>query len=116
MNKTLIKSGINIMHFHTEIKDGFTIDVYALPEDISPKGCFDTEDSQEIIDKIESGDLEWFCAKVTASKNGIILADDYLGACCYESLTDFINPDCYFGDMRESVIKQAKEAIKLLSE
>ena len=104
------------MLFHTEIIEGFTINVFSLPEDISPRGQFETDDAQEIIEKIENGQLEWFCAKVTASKNGVLLAEDYLGACCYKSLSDFINPDCYYGDMVKTVIKEAKETIKSLQE
>lgn len=65
--------------------------------------------------KIDLGELEWFCAKITASKNGIELAEDYLGACCYATYEDFINLDCYYGDMVKTVIEQAKQAIIDLS-
>ncbi len=102
---------------HTEVKEGFTIHCYAQQEDISPIGQFasgDDKADQEIIDKIASGDLTWFCAKVTASKEGIELATDYLGCCCYNSYQEFINHNDYYGDMVKTVITEAKSNIKIL--
>lgn len=102
---------------HTEEREGFTIRTYALPEDISPIGQFDSGGvalDQEIIDDIAAGNLTWFMAKVTASKNGIALADSYLGACCYKSHEGFIKDSGYYEDMVSEVIAEAKTAIKLL--
>ena len=106
---------MNSFHFHREEKDGFVIDTYALPEDINPADVFDMFEDQETLEGIESGKYEWFCAKVTASKNGIKLASEYLGGCCYKNLDDFINQDCYYGDMVRTVITEAKDAIKDLA-
>ena len=54
--------------------------------------------------------------KAIAYKGGIELAEDYLGACCYESLRDFIREDDYYADMRRQVIEDARAAIQKLTE
>jgi hypothetical protein len=59
--------------------------------------------------------LLWFCAKVTAHKAGVELADDYLGGCCYASVAEFVEPGCYYDDMRASVIEQAKAKLAQLA-
>jgi hypothetical protein len=57
----------------------------------------------------------YFIAKVTASKHGIELGTDYLGGCCYDRISEFLN-DPYFSDMVDNVITEAKETIKKLTE
>lgn len=103
---------------HEELSDGFTIRFYACEEHIHPRDCFDDSchDIADICDKIDRGLYQWFCAKVTASKNGIELADDYLGGCLYDSCQQFVEHNDYYADMKDSVIKQAKEAIQQLIE
>lgn len=105
--------------FHTESFEGFDIAVYALPEDDDPSGYFasgDDEWDREQCQAIYDGNVEWFCAKVTASKAGIELASDYLGACAYKRLADFIDVDCYYGDMRANVAAMARNNIAKLSD
>ena len=85
------------MLIHTETVAGFDIAFYALSEDISPKETF--EDWQEVVEKVNSSEWVYFCAKVTASKNGIELADDYLGCCCYASYEQFVLDGDYYADM-----------------
>ena len=101
---------------YTEQYDGFTINTYTTWEDMLPDWDFGSEEyKQEVIDKINSGDLLWFVAKVTASKNGVELAQDYLGGCCYEYVSDFINePNGYYADMRSNVIEEATQIITKL--
>ena len=104
---------------NTETYEGFEIRFYACEEDASPQDCFalDVETETEIFRKIDAGLLQWFCAEVTASKNGIELASDYLGACCYESAQDFVRESGgYYEDMRANVIKDARAAIQSLTE
>lgn len=101
------------MRIHREEFKGFTIDVYALPEDISPAGQFD--DDGETARAIADGDLTWFCAKVTASLDGVELADDYLGGCCYETESDFITAGGYYEDYRQGVVDTAKGVIRALA-
>lgn len=87
------------------------IDFYALEDFNGVRGQFEDDDAAEIIAQLEAGDLVQFTAKVTASKNGIELAADYLGGCFYKDEKDFINNDCYYGDMVQTVIAEAKQAI-----
>lgn len=99
---------------HEETREGFDIRFYAAPEIDSPDGAFD--DDGETAAAIYEGRLEWFIAKVTASRNDIQLAADYLGGCSYKSVRDFIRDDDYYADMCEIVIAEARETIKKLTE
>lgn len=99
---------------HEETREGFNIRFYATTETDSPEGHFD--DDGETVAAIRDGRLEWFAVKAIADKGGIELAEDYLGACCYESLRDFIQDDGYFSDMRRQVIEDARAAIQKLTE
>lgn len=99
----------------TETIDGFDITFSVGPEDMAPDWDFETDaDRDELLRKIENGTFLWFVAKVTASKNGIELASDYLGGCCYESTDEFIE-DAYYFDMVQNVISEAREAIVKLA-
>ena len=53
----------------------------------------------------------WFCAKVSAWKNGEELASEYLGCCCYETVEEFYTKyhDHYFAQMVHSVVAEAKQ-------
>ena len=98
-------------------RDGFDIYFEALEENIRIDEDFmDASMIEETIADLESGETVMFCAKVTAFKNGIELASDYLGACIYECEEDFYikYKDCYFADMVNTVISEAKEDIASL--
>lgn len=100
---------------HTEAYQGFTINLELLPEDQEPDWEVDEEERLNLLKSIEEGDLLWFVAKVTAEKCGILLASEYLGGCCYDSVEEFIR-DEYFNDMKEAVVIEAKAAIQRLVE
>ena len=102
---------------HEESVNGFDIKFYALPEDMHPRNCFDDSvtDISELCDKIDRGLYAWFVAKVTASKNGIELASDYLGGCLYESCQQFVKDNDYYFDMKQTVIHEAMQNIIELS-
>ncbi len=100
---------------HTEESKGFTINFYVRDEEINPLDSFDTPDAEDIMDKIMKGDLLWFCAEVTASKKGVELGNDFLGACCEENYLDFIN-NPYYADMRDQAIVKAQLTLKSLLE
>lgn len=96
---------------HTEQHEGFVIKLYTAPEEDSPKDYFASGDAAadaEILRNIEEGLYEWFVVKVTASKAGIELGEDYLGGCCYSSVAGFMTPGGYWPDMRSQVIESAK--------
>ncbi len=99
---------------HTEECQGFTIKLYLCPEYDSPDWDFESEEEKaELLRKIDNCDVLWFCAKVTASKHNIELAYDYLGGCCYDSIEQFITDGTY-ADMKDSVIAEAKQTLKVL--
>jgi hypothetical protein len=102
---------------HEEQSAGFTIRFYVAPEDTHPRDLFDptVEDIDQLCRDIDSGRFCWFIAKVTASKNGIELAADYLGGNLYDSVQDFISDTDYYADMRDRVITEAKQAIQELT-
>ena len=96
---------------HTDVVDGFDVTLYVTPEDENPADHFK---DAEIVQDIREGRLDWFIAKVSASKHGVELADDYLGACCYESTNSFIK-DPYYIEMVQNVIIDAKAMIQKLT-
>jgi hypothetical protein len=109
-----------MQHFetiHTETVDGFDITYSVTYEDTHPRDCFDDSefDIQEMCEKIDRGYYFWFVAKVTASKNEIELASDYLGCNLYENVMDFVKDNDYYRDMVETVLKEAKSAIHSLT-
>jgi len=97
--------------------DGIDLTFNALIEDLPLDAIFDSsvDDLQELADKINNCDLVYFCAQVVASKNGIELASDYLGGCCYESYEQFVNSKDYIEDMKQTTLKEAKATILELS-
>jgi hypothetical protein len=97
---------------HTFTKDGFDIRFAVIPELTHPNDHFD--DNGETAQAINAGDYEWFIANVTASKNGIELADEYLGACCYATYADFMDEGGYFDDMVDTAIDLARQNIATL--
>jgi len=100
---------------HSEKREGFDINFYAGEEDCHPRDLFMPEDVDQIINDINDGHLVWFVAKITASKNGIELASDSLGGCCYHSYMDFVDHNYYYAGMVNTVINEARQTIKELA-
>lgn len=106
-------------HIHTEERDGFEINFYVCEEEMSPRGQFQLEDGsddEELLSKIADGTYAWFCAKVTASKAGVVLGGDYLGGCCCESAQAFVTAGDYYEDMVAEAIREARRTIAKLAE
>lgn len=99
---------------YTEIRDGFDIAFYALPEDTAPEDCFD-DPNNETANAIREGRYDFFTAKVTASKAGIVLGASYLGCCCYDSASDFPRDSGYYEDMVSEVVTEAQRTITSLN-
>jgi hypothetical protein len=105
---------------------GFDIVFSIAPEDLHPSECFDTStdpdtgkpyfDTDQMIKDIDSGRLYWFIARVEAFKNGILLTSEYLGGNLYEDPTDFIRESGCYEEMKNTVIEDAKQVIKKLTE
>jgi len=91
-------------------QDGLIICFEALPEEVDARDHFIQEWgwTEEQFTSIEY--LPFFCAMVSAWKDGIEQAVAYLGCCCYEKVSDFYTKykDDYFKDMVNEVIENAK--------
>jgi hypothetical protein len=62
---------------------------YAEPEEMDPTDSFDSDDD---VEAIRSGDVEWFSVKVEVkhSYTGALLGFSSLGCCAYKSTDDFV--------------------------
>ena len=105
----------NFTTVHTETREEFYVSFAWAYETFDPCEHFDDSLIDEILEGIEAGKYAWFVARVTVSKNGIKLADDYLGGCLYESFDEFVK-DGYYTDMVETAISEAKINISKLLE
>lgn len=93
----------------------FTVRLELLEEYETPDWDFDTEqEKQELLNKINDGDLLYFCAKVSVNWEGQEIGSNYLGGCCYESVNDFRKDPYFFGMVAETV-KEAREYFKDLT-
>lgn len=99
---------------HTEEREGFTIKLYTTPELEQPDWDMTEDELEQLLYDINSGELKYFCAKVTAEKLGIKLASDYLGGCCYKSIEIFMQPDGYYPEMVNTVLQEAKKTLASL--
>lgn len=101
---------------HTETAAGFDIVFSVMPEDSAPDWFESKEEESQFWKDLDSGHTSYFVARVQAIKNGIILGEDYLGGCCYESPLQFVNASDYYGGMVESAVEEAKRNIAALCE
>lgn len=92
----------------------FIFELDALVEDESPTSIFgDMEHIKEEEKAIEEGRAVYFCARarIKEKKFGTVLAEDYLGACSYESYDSF-RRDPYATDMTREVVQKAREELE----
>lgn len=106
----------NYENIHKETVQGFDIVFSVTYENSHPRDCFDFEEEEmrELCEKIDNGVYSWFIARVQAYKNGVLLGDDYLGGCLYDSPMQFVKDSDYYSDMVENVIQEARKTIELL--
>jgi len=94
-------------------RNGFLVIVDKRWDDIDPRGCFDTEDADEIVAKINDETYDWFLLRVRVLFNGHEVGSHYLGGCCYEDardvLTDGTAEDC----IGEALIEAERELYRL---
>ena len=107
---------------HRETREGFDIELAFTPEDIHPDDLFDWEacgNREETLEKIDAGLLLWFTARVRVSvdrpdgKASVVIGEDYLGGCLYESVRDFIASG-YYDDMVQAALENARDFIDSL--
>ena len=92
-------------------KDGYVIRFQALVED-TPYEEEDEAYQADIRQRINDGEIEYFCAKVTFIMDDVEYAVDYLGGCCYDSYEQFIEDDDYFGCMCDRVMEESFKKIR----
>lgn len=98
-------------------QDGFEICLHITPEIDAPEGHFASGDDAadaDLCERIRSGDLMWFMARVIVSKAGIALGDDYLGGCCYDSIDEFMAGG-YYTDMVDAALERAHDTLARLA-
>ena len=101
------------MLIHTEEIGTITIATYVTDE--SYYQYHGNVGGEEIEDRIESGELECFEVKVSASIDDIEIASEYLGCCVYRNYIDFVTANDYYSDMKRDVLLTCKTlADKLL--
>ena len=105
-------------------RDGFTVVVDKTYEDIDPwdqlNECFDSK--EELYDKINCGDLDWFMLRVRVLLDGHEFGSHYLGGCLYDwnkvndVLTDGTAEDCIYEAMNEAKaeVKRLKDKLNAL--
>ena len=103
-------------HLATYQREGFEVIVDKTWEDIDVGQCFDEScyDIQEMRDKINSYDLDWFMLRVRVLFDGHELGSHYLGGCLYEKpedvLTDGTAEDLIYGAMEEAKVEARRLA------
>ena len=87
-----------------EQRGPFTVIVDKTYEDLSLADCFDDScyDIQEMNDKVNRGDLDWFMLRTRVMFEGVELASEYLGGMLYEDARE-----CLKDGMAEDQIEQA---------
>ena len=100
---------------HRENFESFQIELATEPEWDAPDWDFEEGEKQKLLEDIESGKVLWFVARVRAYKAGVLLATDYLGGCCYNSVKDFLDVHGYYGDMRRTVVDAARAKLAELT-
>jgi hypothetical protein len=95
-------------------RDGYTIIVDKSYEDLNPHDCFDTDDIEEIIRKIDNGTYEWFMLRVRVLVEGLELGSAYLGGCLYEDPREILT-DGTAEDFIAEAMTEAKGQVYRLS-
>ena len=98
------------MTIYLKTVDGFGILFDAEEEDRSMRHHFIKECGWSESQYRKIKDCAWFVAKVTAWKDGIERAAEYLGGCCYTTVEEFYtkHKDDYLAQMIDEVVTRAK--------
>lgn len=96
-------------------KEGFDLRFDALVEHMPLIDVYEMTDAeyQELCHKVNTHELVFFCARITASKHGIELGTAYLGACLYDDYDSFLKEQ---SDLIDEAIDEAKQSINKLTE
>ena len=94
-------------------RNGFLVIVDKRWEDIDPRGCFDTEDADEIVRKINDETYDWFMLRVRVLFDGHEVGSHYLGGCCYEDARDVLKDGTAEDCIAEALIEARRELVSL---
>jgi hypothetical protein len=95
-------------------RDGFTIIVDKTYEELHPRDCFEADDIDEILRKIDNGTYEWFMLRVRVLVEGLELGSHYLGGCLYEDAREVLS-DGTAEDCIGEALKEAKSQVYRMS-
>lgn len=97
-------------------REGFIICFEAEPEDRSARHHFIKECGWTEAEYLKIKNFDWFCAKVSAWKDGEELGTEYLGGCCYKNTKEFYTKfNCdggYFPQMVDAAVVEAKRTLQ----
>ena len=91
----------------------FRIELTQEPEYENFRDSMDESLWEETAEKLESGEWQLFCAKVSVNLKyaDAELGTSYLGMCIYESLDEFRLAGDYFRDMVAEAITEARDTL-----
>ena len=96
-------------------RDGFDIAVDKTWEDLHPSDLFEEGDVEDICQRIDRGDLDWFRLRVRVMVDGLELGRSMLGGCCYsdarEALTNGV-----VEDMISEAMDEARKQLRPLAQ
>lgn len=95
-------------------RDGFTVVVDKTWEDLSPRDLFEEEDADDICRRIDSCELDWFMLRVRVMVEGLEMACETLGGCCYEDAREVLT-DGTAEDKIWEALREAKKDVYRLS-
>jgi hypothetical protein len=96
------------------------ISIIAVQDDLQVRGNaiasgdpkYDQEVENEILERLEQGDIwAWAAIEVRAECRGLS-ASAYLGACCYQSEDDFKNAGDYYPDLVTEATTELADLVK----
>lgn len=99
-----------------EDRGGFEIIVDKTWEELHPEQCFDESvtDIQELCQKIDNCQLDWFMLRARALINGHELGSAYLGGCLYEDARETLEDGVAEDLIEQAVIEAREEALRLI--
>ena len=103
MTQPYIYHTYNTTHVYNGLE--FEITLQFEEEDLPIEDTFDdaVDNIADLHDKINNGTYVYFCAHMIAYYRDVELANDYLGACLYDSYDQFIEQNDYYADMINNV-------------
>lgn len=102
------------MREYVRTVEGFIIYFEAVAEDIPAEEVFSFKqtgvDYSKLIKKIQNGEEEYFCAKVTAveASTNITRGTAFLGCCVYTPARSFLTESGYLEQMISEAVEEAK--------